>query len=383
MVVFDFKNVFGAALALAMVLLISNCGGKKEVRTAPPAAGEQAPAPTPTPGELPPEGERGGPPPEVTPKPSQDPTDPSNMDKDPHQKRLTGMIDPDGFVYTGSSPDSLLTFLRLRSEGANVDAGTKARNLDASRSVLTARILRHLQGITVTLNILEEGSAKTYVFSGVKEESRVVALESVSMTGSQKITAALKCLDVDGGCSNSMLRLFVGEPGTRAVVRILFRDTIADLDVQLPGRRTSNPEYEVVRNFWINSILKLDTDDKLKQAWFSAFEVVNGRSGFEIDLTGQNTQRMVFVGSLLAPDKGTKLRLKVANTVDSTAVGRFSYEMANSIGSAYMVSNDGLGQIKLSLAMRPRAGYEIDVFTLTVMRVVKPVLPLSESAISM
>lgn len=394
----SYKIVLSSLAAISAIMVLSSCGEKKVVH---PAAGSPAPkqgeeAPT-NPGgegggggggiEIPAAPETEGGADQKSPKPLKedsnsgyDPSNPSQIDEERFTKRYTGAKDSSGLLYTGSAPDSLLTFLRMRSEGKNIDSETKARNTKAAMSVLSARIDRTSDEFNIVLELSEAGSSKNYVLTGARSQNRVTVLEVTQKTGTQKIEASIKCMDANRGCETSMLKLLIGEPGTRSVVRILFRDSLADVFANLPGKRSANPEYESMRSFWINSILNIETDEKMKEIRFKAFEVVNGRSGFEVQIWGHNGELMIYSGPLLAPEVGTKIDIQAES---GDAWVNSSSNLANSVGSARIINNNGLGQIKLDLTMRPRGGYDQDAFKLTIMRLVRPILPLTERSIEM
>lgn len=310
-----------------------------------------------------------------------DPKNPANVENDRLIKRYTGLKDQDGLAYTGSAPDSLLTYLRQRSEAPGVDAQTKKRNLTAARQVLSARINRSHGDVVISLDLMENGRSKAYFLEGRREEGRVTKLSLAESNGAQNIEGTLKCLDADGGCENSTVKLLIGPRGSRAVVRIVFRDSSADLHVKFPSQRSGNPEYEAMRNFWLNSKDKAHTNFRLKDAYLNSFAVVNGRSGFDLQIVGQNKQMIVFAGPLLAPEKSTKINIRADRSIDMADGNLFDYDLANTISEARVINNNGLGQIRLALKMRQRNGYEQDHFMLTIKRVIEPILPLNEENI--
>jgi hypothetical protein len=315
-----------------------------------------------------------------TANPGYDAKNPANVDK-AFNKRFTGMQDQDGLYFVGTSPDDLLTYLQARSGDSSIDAGIRARNAAAARRVVSARLTKSSHDVSIKLEMSEGGSTKIYTLEGPLNESRVVSLQITDQTGSANIEASLKCLDIDGGCNTSMLKLMVGQPGSRSVVRIVLRESLADVYLSLPGQRSGNPEYETLREFWINSIKNINTTHKIKEVVLNSFEVVNGRAGFDVQVIGEDRQLMVFTGPSVAPQRGTKENIRADRSVDAANANEYDYDLANSIGSAQIINNNGLGQLRFALKMRPRTGFTQDAFTLTVMRIVKPILPLTEDTI--
>lgn len=434
--------IYLAAVIAAVAL--SGCGEKKEVRGTPPPAeapkttttveetsnpgggvdlpGPQAPGTSPTPSN-------GGnntsdpnipiPAPAVPPSILKDPlddnsgyepVDPGAIERTDLEKRYTGMDTPEGLFYTGSSTDKLLTYLRLRNEDPNLDAGVKARNLDAAKSIRSAHMSRDPEtgDVVITLKIKEGQNLKNYVLTGgIGEGDTVSKLRlakgrgNVKTTGDQMVNGKIKCMDDDGGCETIFARLVLENPSapepvatgstptsSRAAVAILFRESLADIRASL-SKSSGNPEYEYIRDFWINSHNEANSEMKLKKAVLKSFEVVNGRSGFEAQLIGENRQLISLGGPLLAPDAGTFVDVtadrapQMQESLDLDNISDYKLDLANFIGSAKIVNNNGLGQVRIALKMRKRVGYTPESFRLTIMRIIKPTLEPNEDNLNL
>lgn len=420
-------SIYLATLTAAIAL--SGCGEKKEVRgTPPPEApkstttveetsnpgggvalpGPDAPgtSPTPTPSEAAA--------PSILKDPLNDdsgyePVDPGAIESTDFEKRYTGMESPEGLFYTGSSTDKLLTYLRLRNDDPNLDSGVKTRNLEAARSIRSAHLSRDKDtgDVVVTLKIKEGQNLKSYVLAGgISEGDSVAKLRlakgrnGVKTTGTQQVSGKIKCMDDDGGCETIFARLTLENPptpepvsvgsatGSRAAVAILFRESLADIRASL-SKSSGNPEYENIRDFWINSHNEANTDMKLKKAVLKSFEVVNGRSGFETQIIGENRQLISLGGPLLAPDAGTSVDItadrapQMQESLDLDSISGYKLDLANFIGSAKIVNNNGLGQVRIALKTRKRVGYSQEAFRLTVMRIIKPTLEPNEDNLNL
>jgi hypothetical protein len=338
-----------------------------------------------------------------------EPVDPRAVESTDFDKRYTGMTDPDGLFYTGSSTDKLLTYLRLRNEDPNLDMGVKSRNLDAAQSIRSARLSRDKDtgDVVISLKIKEGQNLKNYVLAGGVNEGEGASKvhlakgrNGLKTTGSQTISGKIKCLDADGGCETIFARLIVentsspvptaigGSTGSRAVVAILFRESLADIHASL-AKSSGNPEYENIRKFWINSDYDSNTDMKLKAAVLKSFEVVNGRSGFDVQIIGENRQLISLGGPLLAPDAGTSVDIPASRMVDPQDssdiedLTSYKFDLANFIGSAKITNNNGLGQVRIALKMRKRVGYSQEGFKLTVMRIIKQTVEPNEENLNL
>jgi hypothetical protein len=415
-------------VTLSVVVALSGCGEKKDARASQPAetakstatGGEQAPAgggielpgpqapgsgpiasPTPANGDgrLPAPGSTPGPIPikdALDEDSGYDPVDPKAVEKADFQKRYTGMADDEGLLYTGSSTDYLLTYLRLRNEDPNLNAGVKARNLEAARSIESARLSRdkYTGDVLVSLKVREGRTVKNYVLAGGLFDGETFSSlrltkgsnHGVKTTGTQRIEGKIKCMDSDGGCETMVARLVIGEPGSRAAVAIVFRDSLADVYFSL-SPSSGNPEYEAMRKFWIHSVDENSNSDlRMKEVVLKSFEIVNGRSGFDAQIRSYGRQLLSFGGPLLAPDAGTSVSLtadrnaELKESFDLDGITNYKHDLANLIGSAKIVNNNGLGQVRLAVKMRKRVGYNQESFALTVMRIIKPTLtPNSEN----
>lgn len=327
------------------------------------------------------------------------PVDPKQIERADVDKRYTGYSDEDGLRYTGSSTDYILTYLRLRNEDPNLDDVVKERNKAAAESILSARLAMDKASgeVVVTLKIQEGPYLKTYLMvGGLDEEGRVTELraskqnpEGVAM-GSQCIQGKLKCLDANQKtCETAFARLLIGDvPGERAAVAIVFRQSLADYRVSFTKTPEDsfeqNPEYEFIRAFWKNTNEDINTHHRLKNIYMNSFEIVNGRSGFDVQVLGRARQLLSFGGPLLAPEAGSAVSITADRTpqlIESTdleSLNSYNYEMADFISKATIVNNNGLGQVRLNVKLRKRGGYEPDSFKLTLMRIIKPTVEPNE-----
>lgn len=316
-----------------------------------------------------------------------------DLDRD-YSKKLTGAITDDGLLYTSSSTDDIHAYLRARNE--RVSWATKQANLAAAASIESAKIATDtLSGdAIITLKIREGRSTQTYVVAGslntwdgrATRVKKVRASGSERTTGSAEISGTLKCLDLDGGCETAFARLTVGSKGSSAVVNVIFRDSLADLHIGTPRERSGNPEFEYLRDYFMMTLQRQNTREKIKSIDMRSWEVVNGRSGVALLVKGYNNELLGFAGPLLAPEAGTGVNIRMARlakdsdeSLDLINTNNVKLNYANSIGEARMVANNSLGQMKLVLKMRKRGNYNQDRFSLTFMRKVKPIVELTDA----
>lgn len=318
----------------------------------------------------------------------------SQVERDGITKRMTGGQTSDGLIYTSSSIDEIHAVLRARND--KVGWAQKRTNLELASSVKSASLkIDSLSGeATVVVKMAEGRSDATYVLSGEAGEGSARRLRVVRQslsektTGQRTVEASLKCLDLDGGCENTFARLKFNVNGSPAVVNIVFRQSSADAFFQLPGEYSNNTEYLHLREFIHNSIKGVQSANRISEIQMNAFEVVNGRSGFEILIKGRNKELIGLRGPLLAPEAGTAVNIQAArvgkeaqDSLDFTSLGEVSLKYANYIQDVRVVNNNGLGQVRFVMKMRKRADYSQDQFAVTIMRRVKPLIELSDESL--
>lgn len=317
-----------------------------------------------------------------------------NATRDNLSKRMTGAVTPEGLVYTSSSTDELLNYLRARNQ--KVGAVSRQQNLDAAASIQSAKMsIDSLSGdISVTLKVQEGSSVRTYNVAGGVGSDVAMPVRSVraangeKTTGSRPVSGTAKCVDLDGGCENVYVRLELGAKGSSGIVNLVFRNSAADLYFHLPakGQHSDNPEFLVLQDYMINTIRQVNTTDKIKSVRLNSWEVVNGRSGFAVSMKGANNELLAFAGPLLAPEAGTGVNIGLSriakenndDSLDLISLNNSKLNYANTIADARLIANNGLGQIRISLKMRKRSNFAQDQVAVTFMRKIKPLVDLTE-----
>ncbi len=317
--------------------------------------------------------------------------DAANVTSGSFGKRLTGAMTNDGLVYTSSSTDSLLDFLRARNE--RVSYATQQANLQAAASVMSAKLTidRLTSDAIITLKIKEGSETKVYNVAGSIGDGRAMPVRSIragngeKTTGTRPLEGTVKCLDLDGGCETTFVRLKLGASGSSSILNVVFRQSSADLYFHLPGEYSDNPEYLELRDYFRSTIQGHNTEDRIKTVRMNSWEVVNGRSGYTVAMTGGNKELLAFAGPLLAPEAGTGVNVPLSrigkekdDTLDLLALGNTKLNYANTIGEARMIANNGLGQVRLALKMRKRGAHAQDQFAITFMRKIKPLVDITD-----
>ncbi|MFZ4404035.1 MAG: hypothetical protein ACOYOK_08035 [Pseudobdellovibrionaceae bacterium] len=331
-----------------------------------------------------------------------DPLNPRSVDQPVWTKQTTGATNNEGLLYTGSSTDSIHAFLRSRNH--RVDAATRQQNVAAASAVVKAKISfdSSTQNIAVSLQMTEGKSLVVYNLATQRASSQegglvqpaskltsVASANGLISSGSRNIEGTLKCLDMDGGCENIFVRLKIGGKGSpSAIFNVIFRNTLADTFIHIPKDNSNNSEYLWMKDFLRNSFLhdhNRNVQNRIETVIFSSWEVVHGRSGFELYVKGANKELLGFAGPLLAPPAGSAVNISLSrlNKMDSsddfTSSDAISLKYANTISDARLIANNGQGQLKLKFYMRQKTTAKQDRFYITFMRQIKPIIELNDA----
>ena len=317
--------------------------------------------------------------------------DEGNVDRDDLTKRMTGGVTWNGLVYTSSSTDELLNFLRWRNE--KVDPVTRSYNMEAAASVREAIFSwdHFSDEIFVTLKVSEKGGdSVAYNLSGSLGQEKAAQLKWVRSangeitTGVRPIEGSVKCVDFDGGCESIFVRLKIGEKGSSAIINVVFRNSIADVFFDFPVENSDNAAYMEIKDFVLNTVKKLETKDKIKSVRMSSWEVVNGRAEVKLFIRGFNNELLAFGAPLLAPETGTRVNLRLSRIakeqqadLDLSPGVETKLNYANMISDGRLVANNGLGQVRIALKMRNISSDQQNHFTATFMRRIKPIVDLT------
>lgn len=320
------------------------------------------------------------------------PSDASNVTREGLNKRFTGGVTPEGLLYTSSSTDELLDYLRARNQRVNEESRRLNRN--AAASVVFAKIsTSSVTGDAVlTLKVQEGADVNAYNLLGSAAAGPANSLTAVRSgngevtTGRRAVSGTLKCLDFDGKCENLFARLVIGTSPSSAIVNVVFRRSEADIFYSLPGQRSGSPEYEAIRSMWLNTTKNIRSENRVTSVRMNSWEVVNGRSGVTLTVRTAGNELLGFAGPLLAPEAGTGVNVRMSrlakdqeDSLDLINTKATKLNYANWIADARMIANNGLGQVRLNLKMRKVGNYSQDQFAVTFMRRIKPIVELNDA----
>ncbi|UYL07215.1 hypothetical protein B9G69_009160 [Bdellovibrio sp. SKB1291214] len=311
---------------------------------------------------------------------------PANIESSKYGKRLTGARSNEGLLYTSSASDDTLDVLR----------GLKRDQFGLSASVTDAKLkFDSISGQSViTLSVQENGFPRIYNLVGdssMDNENQIVRLRAArggngtNTTGSMPINGTLQCLDLDGGCQTTLVKVDLGFSGSASHIDIVFRQSVADLHFVLPEHGSGNPEYDVMEELALNTYKYKQGDNRVKTSYMHSWEVANGRAGFSVVLRTYTNELLAYSGPLVSPESGNTTNivlkpLKKDPTQDDDGISNGGkLGLQNMIGEARLTANNGLGQLRIVFKMRKLARHKQDVFAIVFMRRSKPVIDLNDS----
>lgn len=311
----------------------------------------------------------------------------------PTTKKVTGVpSNKDGLLYTGAADDD--TLAQLQQNEKRLSSDQQDNNYRTAQAVTQVEVFQDISTREASVSVtLEEGSrTEVYNVFGVMIDnlsspvSAISSVQGVRTSGSAKVSGKMQCLDLNVNeklCSNLLVSLDLKRGRSVSNIKVLVRHSSADLHFDL-NESSGNPDFELFKDFLMSSALERDTKTKIKTIYMQSFEVMNGRSGFDLQITGGNNEFIGFRGELLAPAVGSSVNLPVSITAprmlrDLSGANHLKLNLMELIRNVRLVMNDGAGKLKLKMSSRARGNYALDVFTLTFTRKAKAVISVNEA----
>lgn len=306
-------------------------------------------------------------------------------------KHHTGAQNNDGLLYTGSASDETLEDLRkLESQNSTEQ---QQRNKDLAQSIEAVEFTQDLntQEATVSIRLKEGKHSEVYNLvsrpladNSVMKASKVNAAFGIRTSGASAVDGSMQCLDIDineSRCNNVLVSLNM-KGHSKSTAKILVRNSFADMQLDL-SKSSGNPEFETLKDFFMNSYMDRDSKNKVDTINFLSYEVVNGRAGFDIQIIGLNNEYIGFRGDQVASQAGSAVNVAVNKTSPRLNAGvegndKVHLNLQNSLGNVRLVMNDGNGKLTLKASSRAYRNYPIDNFKLTFTRRAKAVVKVSQ-----
>lgn len=317
--------------------------------------------------------------------------EPSRVETAPPQ---TGSQNDNGLVYTGAGQDNTLSTLLQRE--SQQSAQQQSQNKLLANAIEQVDLFQDAMTNQATLTVfMKEGShnvaynlVSSLAGNQIYKANLVQSALGIATTGTSAVDGTMQCLDAEDNlksCSNVLISMSVKKGKSKSTVNILVRDSVADLHVDL-NNSSGSPNYERFKEFILSSYLDRDTQSKARSIHMQTFEVVKGRSGFQVQVLGLDHEFLAFEGELLASASGSAVNVPVSKKVPrrrSYILGsdQWRLNLQNSLGQVRLIMNDGAGQLKLRASSVPSANYPLDIFTMTFTRRVTAVIELSPTTL--
>jgi len=287
---------------------------------------------------------------------------------------VTGGKSKSGMKYSGSAGDGIITQL-LTQEKMKL-AVEQDRNAILAASIWDMAYLVDSHG-TLTINVdftKGAGLAQVQVKTPFTAHQAMHVVASVGSGSGADVQITAKCLDsvksVDR-CSNLLVTF--AKDGAEATA--VLRQTLANIYFEYEKVEQAN-EYATLVEFFKNSSLDVETGNKVDSAYLNTFEVVHGKSGFKVVVTGKRSQVLGLKADLLlkkdysapmiAVDKETKFR-----GVDMWMGQLVGKDLAfiSSVSAAKLVQNSTKGQITIDMTVKSVSTGSTNSLTLRFTRV--------------
>lgn len=307
----------------------------------------------------------------------------------PTTKTVTGRKLSSGMIFTGAGSDAILQILRHKE--SQLSADQQQQNADWADQIMSADWIQDetTKESVVRLRVLEGSQIFHYNLKSVLTDNQVSKAGVVSeaygqaTTGSKVLRSQMKCLDLNVEAAKCSTAVLVVKSSGRTA-HVILRETSADLHYEL-FESSGNPEHVLVREFLKNSKNLRNTPDRVSSITYQSYEVLNGKSGFIVEILGRNKEYLGFSGHLLAEEAGSSVQATAgkniwnARVMEARGYSKSSLSMMNTLASVRLVNNDGLGKIRLRVSQRPVGNFKLDQFNLTFIRRAPAQIELSES----
>lgn len=389
-------NVKSSMLSLAVLVTLSSCGKSKELNTpanpAPVTPQQQIPAPTVLMPQSPDKAKNA---PDINTNPDnellpddgksvvklKDKKDADNKESDkkdqsnsssagvensdkqlPHQIDFsnqvavkTGGASKD-LLYTSAGDDGLME--EFKAYGLKVSKEQQQMNANLARAITGARLVSLDSGDMQLDMVVDEtiggvGGMKNYRMKATAENN-MLKLSAVNSNGDLEFQGGfIKCLDMDGSCSNAYAKIKL----SGAYTRIIFRNSYANMHFLTQKDITNNLAFDMMKTYINNTSTGSSSEQKIDSLEIASFEVTNGRAAMGAMLVTEDNQMIGLSIPLVVSAKNSEVNSTVMKSADlskSFALPsgiNLSQKLASGISEVKLVNNNGLGQLKLKLSV--------------------------------
>lgn len=263
--------------------------------------------------------------------------------------------------YTGAGQDGLMN--SFKATALTVPAAQQALNSKLAKAVVGARLSKAGgQDLSIDLAIDEtingQGGVKNYRLKATAEGD-LMRLSASSSSGALAFQGGyLKCLDLDGSCSNAYAKIKMSGAYTRVIFRKSYADTFYLYQTGIVG----NAGYDLLKSYVLNRKNNAATSQKIDGVEVSSYEVTNGRGAMGVQITTQDNEMvglnvpLLVSGNASIVDAAVSKSADISKSYDLASSAGYSSRLSQAISDARIVANNGQGQMKLKLNFQGASG---------------------------
>ncbi len=270
--------------------------------------------------------------------------------------------------YTGSSDDGLRELL-LSKIDQETDQIQKAKNLKFAFNIISAYLKPTPKGskIQLILRMVDTSKdqkigSKKITYSGLlssQKKSNRIELQSRDKDGKiiEKQKGALICLDENRprmiDCQTKLAKVYLD----KAEVQIILRRGVVYTHGEFGNRQCVTEACETMYGLLRNTQDEVKDGNSILQSSMETFEIIQGRSGFNILIISRDNEILKFAGSLPGNEKYDETRdqltqkLSSDERIDPVTKKLRKTKLNDSLGYIRLQSNDEKGQLKVKVSM--------------------------------
>lgn len=311
----------------------------------------------------------------------------------PASEQEIANLSNEGRRYSASTDDGLREFLAAKSERES-DEAQRVRNLRFATSIITVKekLTPKKTRTQVVIRLLNNGKEQDITFSGSlasQKKTNKIALTSKGKDGKNLKTqnGTLSCLDEDQprmlDCQTKVAVLNVN----KAQVRVILRKTPFDLHGSFAESKCKTEGCDNLYDLLRNTSRDNGAPNSIRNRVMESFEVIQGRSAFNILMYSRAGEAIKMAGALPNPEfyQGS------SNTPLDTPLDRnltdeerrnpatnelYKLKLQEVMEFASLVRNDGMGTIGIKVRLKPLPKEYPEFVDLEIKRQVKPIRAL-------
>lgn len=307
------------------------------------------------------------------------------------QEQMAAM-EAEAAKYSGASEDALREYLASKASEVS-DSVQKSKNMKFASMIVTAKlkVSDDKKSFKVVLKVIDVPTKEKFLaFAGTSQPAkdpksgktylpRKIELKAFDKDGKEfkNQNGTLECADQKFttmfDCQTKLATINLNG----ATAKIIMRSSGADQAAHFSDSKCITKQCDELYELFTNSAYQVKSANRLKSVTFESFEIINGRSAFNILMLTYGNEVMKMEGNLEALDESsrgtldTRLNMQLGSDELKDPVTKQSRKtrLNSELFSSFLRDNDGKGNIivKVRMAMDKEAG-DRDVFEINFSR---------------